>query len=87
MRHTNRIWTYVMIGIAALALALAFGINPGFLAVLLVCPLMMFFMMRGKGHDHGTAENQPTTALPRSATSSALNAPEAKTAPEHQHVH
>lgn len=72
MRHTNRIWTYVMIGIAALALALAFGINPGFLAVLLICPLMMFFMMRGmsdmgSGHDHTDSKSSDDRSnVPRS---------------------
>ena len=57
MFHGNRKSTYVMFGIAGLAVALAFGVYPGFLVLLLICPLMMFFMMRsmggmGSGEDH-----------------------------------
>ena len=49
MGHGNRRSMSVMVGIAGLGLALAFGINPLFLLVLAVCPLMMFFMMRSMG--------------------------------------
>lgn len=66
MFRKNRTMTYVMIGIAGLALALAFGFNPAFLLVLAICPLMMFFMMRSMGNmgnmgkrdgdDHGSRD-------------------------------
>jgi hypothetical protein len=51
MCHGNRKSTYVMIGTAGLALALAFafGINPAYVLVLAICPLMMVFMMRSMG--------------------------------------
>ena len=52
--HANRYPLYVMLGVGAVAVALGLGINPGFLLILLVCPLMMFFMMRtmgGMNHD------------------------------------
>lgn len=58
MFRKNRTMTYLMIGIAGLGVALAFGFNPAFLLVLAICPLMMFFMMRSMGnmggHDHGS---------------------------------
>lgn len=57
MCHGNRTSTYVMVGIAGLALALAFGINPGFLLLLAICPLMMFFMMRSMGGMGGSEDH------------------------------
>lgn len=59
--------TYLIVAIVGVAVALAFGINPAFLAVLAVCPLMMFFMMRTMDHSghhedhtgHG-CEHDPT---------------------------
>ena len=67
MWHRNRKSTYLMLGIAGLALALAFGINPGFLLLLAICPLMMFFMMRsmgamagGEDHTGHGCEHDPT---------------------------
>ena len=57
MCHGNRKSTYVMLGIAGLALALAFGINPAFLLVLAICPLMMFFMMRSMGGMGGSEDH------------------------------
>lgn len=55
--------------VAGMALLLAFGVQLSsllYLGVLLVCPLMMFFIMRGMmagpghgagcGHDHGTRD-------------------------------
>ena len=57
MCHGNRKSTYVMLGIAGLALALAFGINPGFLLLLVICPLMMFFMMGSMGGMGGSEDH------------------------------
>ena len=52
MSHGNKM-TYVMLGIGVVALALAFKVNIGFLIFLLVCPLMMFMMMRSMGSGGG----------------------------------
>ncbi|HUP75593.1 MAG TPA: DUF2933 domain-containing protein [Acidimicrobiales bacterium] len=57
MCHGNRKSTYVMLGVAGLALTFAFDISPAYLLILAVCPLMMFFMMRSmggmdRGEDH-----------------------------------
>ncbi len=51
MNHTSRKSSYLMLGVGGLAvvIALAFGINPAYLLLLGVCPLMMFFMMRHMG--------------------------------------
>ena len=48
MNHQNRKSTYLMLGVAGLAVAVAvgFGINPAYLLLVAICPLMMFFMMR-----------------------------------------
>jgi hypothetical protein len=48
MCHKN--WkTFAVVGAAAVALMLVFGINPAYLLVFAVCPLMMFFMMKTMG--------------------------------------
>ena len=69
MCHGNRKSTFVMLGIAgmALALAFAFGISPAYVLILAVCPLMMFFMMRGM---HGAAPPTPQDASPTDADAS-----------------
>ena len=53
MNHTN--YLRVAIGAVAVVVVLGlFGVPVGsyapFALILLVCPLMMFFMMRGMGH-------------------------------------
>ncbi len=48
-------------GLALLAggvVAIWLGLSPSFLLILLVCPLMMFFMMRGM---HGGQEGDSTS--------------------------
>ena len=50
---------YIVVGAVGLGLALALGINPGFLLIVLVCPLMMVFMMRGM--DHGRVQPEDHT--------------------------
>ena len=61
MFRNNRTTTYALIGIVGVAIALAVGFNPAFLLVLVICPLMMFFMMRSMGpmigHDHTPEKN------------------------------
>lgn len=68
--HSNtnsnmHLWIMLACCLIPLALILAigvFGISLGSLtpflpyALILLCPLMMFFMMRGTGHEHGTTE-------------------------------
>ena len=49
MFRNNRTLTYALIGIVGVAVALALGFNSAFLLVLVICPLMMFFMMRSMG--------------------------------------
>ena len=75
MRHGNRKSTYLMFGIAALGVALAFGVNPGFLLLLVICPVMMIFMMRSMGgmggHEDHTGhgcEHYPTRTDHRAET-------------------
>ena len=55
--NTQRYFGPALVAVAVVA-ALAFaGVNLGAFApyavILLVCPLMMFFMMRGMGHGNG----------------------------------
>ncbi|MEO8698194.1 MAG: DUF2933 domain-containing protein [Acidimicrobiales bacterium] len=61
--------TYVMLGVAgvALALAFAFDISPAYILIFAVCPLMMLFMMRSMGgmddkedHTGHGCEHDPT---------------------------
>jgi len=49
MFHERRTRLMVIVGIGSIAVALAFGVHPAYLAVLLVCPLMMVLMMRSMG--------------------------------------
>ena len=67
MFRNNRTMTYALIGIVGVAIALAVGFNPAFLLVLVICPLMMFFMMRsmggmrgGEDHTGHGCEHDPT---------------------------
>lgn len=66
MNHTN--YLRVAIGaVAVIAVLGLFGVPVGsylpFALILLVCPLMMFFMMRGMSHGgasgHGGHHNKP----------------------------
>lgn len=50
MNNGNKYPLYAMAILAGGGVALWAGISPFFLLVLLVCPLMMFFMMRGGMH-------------------------------------
>lgn len=55
-----------LIPITLIAGVSIFGFSLGALtpnltfALVLLCPLMMFFMMRGMGHEHGTDDVQHT---------------------------
>ena len=46
--------TYALVAVAGIALLVWAGLPPSLLLFLLVCPLMMFLMMRGM---HGGQEN------------------------------
>lgn len=64
--------------VAGAAMAVWAGLSPSVLIFLVVCPLMMFFMMRGMQHGHGSHDahsshnaNDPADYdIRRSATSS-----------------
>jgi hypothetical protein len=45
----NHTMKYLLIAGAAVIAALAFGFNLGFLMIVAICPLMMFFMMSSMG--------------------------------------
>lgn len=53
--------THCLVGVvAALALLVAFGVEAGtlvYLALVLACPLMMLFMMRGMMGGHGDSHD------------------------------
>ena len=77
MCHNNRALTYIVMGIAALALTLVLGISPTYVLILAICPLIMLLMMRSMGdtnaHDGHTShgpEHDPSEhehpAQPRS---------------------
>ena len=64
--HNSHLWLMLACCLIPIGLIFAiavFGISPGPLtpflpyAFVLLCPLLMFFMMRGMGHDHGTGES------------------------------
>ncbi len=90
--HSNtnsntHLWIMLACCLIPLALILSigiFGISLGSLtpflpfALILLCPLMMFFMMRGMGHEHGTTETQPPrtsapASQPQAATDASVN--------------
>ena len=58
---------YALALVAGAAFAIWVGLPPGLLLLLLVCPLMMFFMMRGmhSGPDHPVDAPLPETATRR----------------------
>lgn len=75
MNHTRhlRIAVAVVAGVAVLGLlGVPVGRFAPFAVILLVCPLMMYFMMRSMGHGSGSghadasghAEHQPPPAPP-----------------------
>ena len=60
MMHTNRMIPWLVAAAAAAALLIAFGAPLASLlpfAIVLACPLMMVFMMRGMAGMHGTGED------------------------------
>jgi hypothetical protein len=53
MRHANRNWVHGLLGLAAIGIALAFGLPPVLTLVLIICPLVMRFMAgMGADDDH-----------------------------------
>ena len=75
----------------ALILAVSvFGLSLGALsgllpyALVLLCPLMMIFMMRGMGHDHGAAQPPANT---QTAPADSKSSKETKTPAEQKSCH
>ncbi len=70
-RHMLLMIACCAVPLLLLAVAGTFAINVnglGSLLILLMCPLMMFFMMRGMGHDHsahGQESGQSCHASPQ----------------------
>jgi len=71
---STHLWIMLACCLIPLALILAigvFGISLGSLtpllpfALFLLCPLMMFFMMRGMGHEHGMADTHHADNTPK----------------------
>lgn len=66
--------TYALVAVAGIALAVWAGLPASLLLFLLVCPLMMFFMMRGMhgGQNHtGNSGQQEREASGTQATQAA----------------
>ncbi len=93
---------WMMIVCCALPLVLIFAIGffglsrgsfSGVLpyAMILLCPLSMFFMMRGMGHDHGSAETpraeapRPIATVPQAKTTSGAATVNGESGHEHCH--
>lgn len=74
LRHLLIMLACCLIPIALLLAVGVFGFSLGSLspllpyALVLLCPLMMFFMMRGMGHEHDTAESKRHESLHNAAT-------------------
>ena len=85
--HTSHLLLMLLcclIPVALIAAVAIFGFSLGALtpylpfALVLLCPLMMIFMMRGMGHEHDAADTRHTETsveqnvnLPRSAATNA----------------
>lgn len=72
MNHGKNFPLYALAVLAGGGLAIWAGISPFFLLILLVCPLMMFFMMRsgmhgGHGEQDHSQHGQPGSAPTRPA--------------------
>ncbi len=83
-RHMLLMLLCCLIPIALIAAVAIFGFSLGALtpylpfAIVLLCPLMMFFMMRGMGHEHDAVETHHTETpvkqnvnVPRSVSTNA----------------
>ena len=57
IKHTLIMLACCLVPVALFAVVAGAGINLGGIlpfAIVLLCPLMMFLMMRGMGHDHSS---------------------------------
>jgi hypothetical protein len=60
MTHSNRYFPYLLAAAVVVALLIAFGAPLATLlpfAIVLACPLMMIFMMKGMSGRHGGGED------------------------------
>ncbi|MGQ0843443.1 MAG: DUF2933 domain-containing protein [Sporichthyaceae bacterium] len=82
----NKYPLYGLVIATGAVLAVWAGLPPSFLLILLVCPLMMFFMMRGmhgNTADHGETKK---TADPERAQRAMRPGSDTDTAPDHTTV-
>ena len=83
-----------LIPIALILAVSVFGLSLGALqplvpfAIALMCPLMMIFMMRGMGHEHGASDaHQHHTSVQRTDQTQPAKLSEAKTPAEQKSCH
>lgn len=66
MNKTNNYPMYALAAVAGVGIAVWAGLPPAFL-FLLICPAMMFFMMRGMGGNAGQRDDQSVSKRPGGA--------------------
>ncbi|MFN0029007.1 MAG: DUF2933 domain-containing protein [Acidimicrobiales bacterium] len=67
MNHSNHLKVMLAL-VAGFVVLAAFGVpvlsNLPLLAILVLCPLMMFFMMRGMNHNRGSTRDEDADRTP-----------------------
>lgn len=90
-KHMLLMLACCLIPIALIVAVSVFGLSLGALtpllpyALVLLCPIMMIFMMRGMGHDHGAADAHQHH--PQGTTAQNPSAAKATASSEHKSCH